>query len=347
MKEVLAKKDSSGIKFRDLITFVLVFALCLLFVFGCDGSLEAIGRGDRDVKRGTGREEALSIISDGLSDSGPQVRAQAIEVVADVRVVELMPKVQRLLKDDFVPVRFAAAVAVGDVEYYLAKEAVRVLRRDVDENVRIAASYALVRLGSSAELLSLQKAARSADQTVRANAVWLIGKSGDKGSVDLLNLVRNSEDSEAKVRFQAAEAVARLGDERIYMKLWTMLISKYIDNRIMGVKAMGALGSREGKNALITMLDDEVLEVRLSAAEQLGMLGYNFGEAEVFDVFTQGLTSGLGEIEAVKVKVLTALAIGQIGTERLAAELPGLLKDRSKFVRIAAAKAVLQLEKGK
>jgi HEAT repeat protein len=92
------------------------------------------------------------------------------------------------------------------------------------------------------------------------------------------------------------------------------------------------------------MLDDEVLEVRLSAAEQLGKLGYNLGEAEVVDVFTQELTSGLGEIEAEKVKVLTALAIGQIGTEVLAGELPGLLKDRSKFVRIAAAKAVLQLQ---
>jgi len=345
MEEVLAKRASSHIKFRDLISFL--FTLCLFFVFGCDGTLETFGGVVKEVKRGSNREEALSIIQDGLSDLEPQVRAQAIEVVADVRLLELMPKVQRLLKDDFVPVRFAAAVAVGDVEYYLAKETVRLLRRDPDENVRIAASYALVRLGSSAELGNLRKAVGSEDQTVRANAVWLIGKSDDKVSLDLLNWARNSEDSEAKVSFQAAEAIARLGDERIYTKLWTMLISKYIDNRIMGVKAMGALGSREAKNALITMLDDEVLEVRLSAAEQLGKLGYNFGEAEVVDVFTQELTSGLGEMEAEKVKVLTALAIGQIGTERLAAELPGLLKDRSRFVRIAAAKAVLQLQKGK
>ncbi len=347
MEEVLANRDSSSFTFRDLITCLLIFTLCLFFGFGCNGTLETFGGGGGEVKTGSNRAEALGIIQEGLSDSEPQVRAQAIEVVADVGLVELMPKVQRLLKDDFVPVRFAAAVAAGDVEYYLARESIRVLRRDPDENVRIAAAYALVRLGSSAEVDSLRKAASSADQTVRANAVWLIGKSGDKVSLDLLYWAKNSEDSELKVSFQAAEAIARLGDGRIYTKLWTMLISKYIDYRITGIKAMGALGSREAKNALITMLDDEVLEVRLSAAEQLGMLGDTSGEAEVLDVFTQELTAGLDDKGAEQVKVLTALAIGQIGTERLVIELPGLLRDRSKFVRIAAAKAVFQLQKGK
>jgi HEAT repeat protein len=344
MEEVLANRYSLRFTFRDLITYLLIFTFCLFFGFGCNGTLETFGV---EVKTGSNRAEALRIIQEGLSDSEPQVRAQAIEVVADVGLLELMPKVQRLLKDDFVPVRFAAAVAVGDVEYYLAREPIRVLQRDPDENVRIAAAYALVRLGSSAEVGSLRKAVSSSDQTVRANSVWLIGKSGDKGSLDLLYWAKNSEDSELKVSFQAAEAIARLGDERIYTKLWTMLISKYVDNRIMGVKAMGTLGSREAKNALITMLDDEVLEIRLSAAEQLGMLGYSLGEAEVVDVFTQELTAGLDEMDSEKVKVLTALAIGQIGTERLVMELPGLLKDRSKFVRIAASKAVFQLQKGK
>ena len=43
-----------------------------------------------------------------------------------------------------------------------------------------------------------------------------------------------------------------------------------------------------------------------------------------------------------RVKVLTALAIGQIGTESFKKFLPQLLPDDSKFVRIAAAKAVFQ-----
>mgnify|MGYP001110137148 CR=1 FL=1 len=52
--------------------------------------------------------------------------------------------------------------------------------------------------------------------------------------------------------------------------LWTRLISAYADDRVMGIRAMGALGTPEAKNALTTMLDDPVPEVRLAAAEQVG-----------------------------------------------------------------------------
>jgi HEAT repeat protein len=110
----------------------------------------------------------------------------------------------------------------------------------------------------------------------------------------------------------------------------------------MGVRAMGALGTEEAKNALITKLDDDVLDVRLVAAEQLGMLGETTGEAEVLKVFTKNLTSGLDKKELERVNTLTALAIGQIGTANLTKFLPQLLKNESKFVRIAAAKAVFQ-----
>ena len=92
------------------------------------------------------------------------------------------------------------------------------------------------------------------------------------------------------------------------------------------------------------MLDDEVLEVRLIAAEQLGMLGDAGGEPEVLDVFTENLAAGLEEKDVEQINVLAALAIGQIGTDSLLKFLPGLLKDNSEFVRIAAAEAVFQVQ---
>jgi HEAT repeat protein len=39
---------------------------------------------------------------------------------------------------------------------------------------------------------------------------------------------------------------------------------------------------------------------------------------------------------------MTALAIGQIGTPNLTRYLPDLMENESKFVRLAAAKAVFQ-----
>jgi hypothetical protein len=121
-----------------------------------------------------------------------------------------------------------------------------------------------------------------------------------------------------------------------------MLISAYADVRVSGVRAMGMLGTRKSREALISMLDDPILEVRLAAAAQLGKYGDDLGEPEVLDVFEKNLMTGLDGEAITRVNVLTSLAIGQICTPNLIKFLPNLLKNESKYVRIAAAKAVLQ-----
>jgi HEAT repeat protein len=315
---------------------------CALFVFGCNKSSQRTyghpGGGSIDELV----PEATRIIQEGLSDGDPRIRVNAIEVVTDTKRIKLMPKVQRLLEDDFVPVRFAATLAVGDLEYSLAENSVKQLLKDKDENVRIAADYAMSKLGSGSGFGLVRKAIASSDQTVRANAAFLLGKSGDKSSLKWLWWALQHKDSDYKVRFNAVEAIAMLGDERIYPKAWANLINIHGEDKITGIRAMGALGTEEAKNALITKLDDDVLEVRLAAAEQLGMLGETTGEAEVLKVFMKNLTAGLDKEELERVNKLTALAIGQIGTASVTKFLPQLLKNESKFVRIAAAKAVLQ-----
>lgn len=344
MKKMLAKMQKAKGKFALFTLYLLFLTSCFLVIFGCNESLQATGRGDSTNINGL-QLKAIQIIQEGLADGNPRIRAKAIEVVAATKRIELMPKVRRLLKDEFVPVRFLAVLAVGDTEYHLAKSSVKQLLKDPDENVRIASAYSLARLGTEGRLELLHKAISSKNQTVRANAVFLLGKSGDKSSLELLYWAKDDSYSDAKTRFQAAEAIAQLGDERIYSKLWTMLISKYIENKIMGIKAMGALGTVDAKNALITMLNDEVLEVRLTAAEQLGILGDTSGEPEVLDVLTKKGTGGLDKKKVEQVNVLATLAIGRIGTANLRRFLPRLLKDKSKFVRIAAAEAVFQVQK--
>jgi len=348
------------LKIRNWKLEIIVLA-CAFFVFGCDETQRKEG----PVLTGASPDELLPrasrIIEDGLSDEDPQVKVKAIEVVAEtqpfdrLRVVsgvepqkKLMPRVQQLLKDDFVPVRFAAAAAVGDMQYAPAKSTVEQLLKARDENTRIAAAYAMYKLGSLEKLEIIRKAIASKDATIRANATVLLGKSGDKESLKQLYWVMTDSNSDDKTRFQAAEAIARLGDEKIIKKLWTMVISTYADDRMMGLNAMGALGTATAKDILITKLDDEVLEVRLTAAEQLGRLGDGSGEAEVISVFSSATgtkaaaTAGLDKRDMERVKVLAALAIGQIGTKPVTRYLPQLLQNESKFVRIAAAKAVFQ-----
>jgi len=329
-----AKRAKSG-------QVILFFTSAVLFIFGCKKSLQLSYEGKLETVSVAGLvPEAVGIIEDGLADDNPQIRANAIEVVAAAKLIRLIPKVVRLLEDEFVPVRFLAALAIGDSEYSLAKSKVVQLLKDGDESVKIAGAYAMSKLGVADNLEVICRTITSSDQKVRANTALLLGKIGDKRTLKYLYWALQHKDSDDKVRFNAVEAIARLGDERIYPKLWAMLISAYADDRVVGIRAMGALGTAEAKNALITMLDDNVLEVRLAAAEQLGMLGENTGEPEVLDVFRKNLISGMDAEGAERVKVWTSLAIGEIGTEAVTKFLPVLLKDESKFVRIAAAKAV-------
>jgi HEAT repeat protein len=329
-------KYPGNLNARLLGTLLIFLALT---VFGCDSSLQT-PFGDTGTKHLV--PKATQIVIDGLQSPDPKVRTNAIEVVAATRQDKLMPKVQSLLKDDFVPVRFSAALAAGDMQYHPAEDTLKRLLNAPDDNTRIAAAYALKKLGSPHTFELVREAVKSQDQILRANAVVLLGKSGDKSELELLQWTLTDDNSEDKVRFQALEAIARLGDERIFTRLWAIVYSSYADDRVIAVRAMGALGTKKAKDVLITKLDDDVLEVRLAAAEQLGTFGDITGQPEVLDVFEKNLTAGMDNESKQRVYVLTALAIGRIQTPALTRFLPRLLDNQSQFVRIAAAKAVFQ-----
>ncbi len=290
---------------------------------------------------GNPQSEARQILLEGLTDLDPRVRANAVEVIATAGEVRLLPKIQHMLKDTEVPVRFLAALAIGDLEFSLAKDKVAPLLNDSDINVRMAAAYALMKLGQPEHFRIVRDAVASEDQTVRANAALLLGKSGKQEALRYLYWTLRRPDSTDKVLLQAAESIAMLGDQRIYPKIWTRLISAYADDRMVGVRAMGALGTEEAKNALVTMLDDPLLEVKLAAARELGKLGDPIGEAQVRAVFEGNFLAAMGPQSADRTRVLTALAIAEIGTPALAKHLPELLQEPSPTVRMAAAKAVL------
>jgi HEAT repeat protein len=323
----------------------LLFACLIIFVSGCDESLQSPS-GDFNLNnKKMPWAKASQIVQESLVDNDPLVRVHAIEVVASTRQFNLMPIVSRLLQDQIMPVRFAAALAVGDLEYLPAKRSVSKLLKDTDANVIVAAAYSMGKLGSVEYTKVLRQALQNDNQKVKANAALLLGKIGDKSSLESLWNTMQDKNSDDRVIYQSAESIAMLGDQRIYQKLWTMLISAHWDVRLMGARAMGKLGTTEAKNALIRMLDDDILEVRLAAAEQLGLLNDPIGETKVIEVFQKNLTAGLDIGTRQRIKGLTALAIGQICTPALTKFLPDLLENESKLVRIAAAKAVLQCTK--
>ncbi len=286
---------------------------------------------------------AADIISSALSDSDPRIRANSAEVVADCRLNNLMPKVQTLLDDPFVPVRYSALLAIGDQRFMPARLKAKKSLKDPDENIKLAASYCLFALGEKKYINNIRKGLASKDPSARANAVVLLGKAGDKKSLKMLYKAAN--DTETKVSLQAAETIAKLGDEKIYPKLWTMLLSIYADVRVLGVESMGNLGTNKARNALLTMLDDNVLEVRLAAAGQLGKLGDKCGEDIIVQVFKKKkLTAFLDNNSRNRIYRLATIGISNIGDKKLAKYLPKLLTDKSKQIQLAAASSILRLQ---
>ncbi|MBN1796345.1 MAG: HEAT repeat domain-containing protein [Sedimentisphaerales bacterium] len=334
----IEQKRKSG---TGLYLIFMVTVLILSVISGCKetiAKIEPLG----GVKVEKLKPKALRVVEEGLSDTDPKIQTKAIEVIAAAGQKQLMPKVQAHLFNDYIPVRFAAALAIGDTEYYPARNQLSTLLNASDENTKIAAAYALYKLGHKQYLEIIKNAVKSPDQTVRANAVVLLGKSGDESVLELLYRAKDDEDSERRVRYLAVEAIARLGDEKIIEKIWTLLISKFVDNKLIGIRAMGALGTRKAEDVLITKLDDDILEVRLTAAEQLGKLSNQQGQEQVIQIFEDKLILGMDSEDKERVLVLAALAIGSIDTEELTKYLPKLVDDESKLVRLAAAQAILK-----
>ena len=287
--------------------------------------------------------DAYRIISDSLNYDNPVVRVNAIEISATTRQRNFMPVIHKLLQDPYVPVRFAACVAIGEMQYKTAINSVNQLLRDNDPNVIIAASFAMAKLGYPEYLKVLRDSiAGNENQVIKANSALLLGKFGDKSSIPRLYQLMKDPESSDLVSYQAAEAIAMLGDDNIYKTLYGMLISAYADVKITGVRAMGSLGTTQAENALLSMLGDPITEIRIAAAEQLGKMDNKSGQDIVLEVFQKNLYLTDDPQSKERINTLAALAIGEIATPNLKKFLPELLKNDSPFVRLAAAKAVFQ-----
>ena len=107
---------------KTLISLVIICA-CATILAGCNGSEESFSMSlptskpaTLDVK--TLKPKAIMILQNSLKDDHPGVRANAIEIVVEANRKELMSYVVDLLKDPSVPVRFGAAMAIGDMECF-------------------------------------------------------------------------------------------------------------------------------------------------------------------------------------------------------------------------------------
>ncbi len=289
----------------------------------------------------TSQERALEVVRWGLTHENSYVRTAALQVVLTAKRRDLMPIAARLLDDRVAPVRFVAALAVGELEYYTASSLLNARLKDPDPSVRLAAAYALARQGQREHIATIRESLKDTNPKVRANAVMLLGKLGDASDIRRLYQRLGADESDSRVRLQAVLAIAHLKDPNIYReKLWPLLISVYPDDRVVGIEGMAALGTSDARNAILTMLDDDLIEVRLFAAGQLGRLGDPTGR-ELVQAYLERMPPT--REQTLTANEHAAMAVGYIGGQTLERHLPTLLRDDSPMVRLAAAQSALLL----
>ncbi len=121
-----------------------------------------------------------------LTDSDPEIRAQAAKWIGDVRYKEAGEELIPLLKDDNSRARFFAAEALGRIAYEPAiQPIIEMLRVNNDEDafIRHAGSLALARIGKAEPIVSMSN---HPSRAVRIAAVVALRRMSDPGIANFL-----------------------------------------------------------------------------------------------------------------------------------------------------------------
>ncbi len=266
--------------------------------------------------------------------TSPLIRAHAIELIRETSPDEAVPHVLRGLEDGAPVVRFAAALAAGELRVAEAQGPLRQLAEaDADPSIQIAARFALHRLGDTSLSRELEQTARANNPRTRGDTALVLGLLGERSALNVLRAMRR--DGDPTVRLQVAESMWRLGDEAAIEPLVAATLSLYPDDQMAALMALAAGKDRRVLDDLRGSLTTDYEAVNLVAARAMGKLGSDEG----YGVAMRGVKS-----TDPKIRMLAVLALGAIGRSDAQDELSTQLRDANPDVRLAAASAILQLK---
>ncbi|MBN1765891.1 MAG: HEAT repeat domain-containing protein [Sedimentisphaerales bacterium] len=316
--------------------FQIVWSLFLIFItFGC------WGLHDPRVEPASLETRINQVLLEALESNDPVLRVHALESLAEVPSLDVVPRIRKHLYDPVPAVRFAAAVAVGDIKDHAARDLLFRLLRDNNIPVQLAAAYGLEKLGDPRFVDWFDNVLYSDDIQLAGQACILLGKLGESeirtDSREKLWQVVRQADNDPTVRLQAAEALARLGDEAILKELLFFANSLYADDRILAISGLQYIKGNDVFAMLVVLADDPQIEVKLAAIRALG----ERADAGHIQTVREALAFNDPDdnpFTAVRVRSLALLALGRVGKEEDGPRLRNALEDESRYIRVAAAR---------
>ena len=322
----MSKKVSDSLR----IVFVLVF-------LGMGLSCQVV---NEEAMRGRMEQ----VLYEAVVNEDARLRCHGLESMAELGGAEAAAVIRKGMEDEAAAVRFGSAVAAGDIQDQQSRVKLEMLLGDENGAVRLAAGYGLEKLGDERFESWYDAALTGDDVQLKGLACMLLGKLGDtefrSGSKEKLWGVLEKAEQSAAVKLQAAEALARLGDERVLRRLLSYAASGYADDRLLAISGLEQLGGEDAYSMLVVLTDDALMEVRLAAIRALGARA----EAEDMEVARQGLgyTDENGDaVVTARVRGLAALALGRIGKEEDGRWLYEAMRGGTRYVQIAAARGMI------
>jgi HEAT repeat protein len=270
-----------------------------------------------------------------VASRSPEVRAHAIEALAQTAGPEAKAVYLKALSDPHELPRSAAVKAVGQLQIAEARQPLAGMVNESHPLVRIAVRYALHRLGDTRYTHELEQTARDPHVwQVRAETAVILGMLGEPTAVRVLRPMQR--DPQPAVRLQVAEALWRLGDERGLRSLVSATQSGYPDDQMLALLALAQPRDTRVMGHVRAALTADYAEARVVAARAMGLLGSDAGYAIALD-----------EARSADVyqRHRAAMALGDIGRSDAQGVLADLLREKdAPDVRLAAARGLLRLK---
>jgi HEAT repeat protein len=270
----------------------------------------------------------VELLTSQLNAEDLEVRRSAVVALGRIGDSRAVPGVVNTLGDEALAVDVANALAqIGDPS---AVDGLLDLIGNDDASIRQAAVSALNSLippSMSGRIIPLL---HDSDPNVRESAVKVAGYFGYTGAAGAL--VELSRDPNERVRCAAIEHLPYVEDERAFAVLVHAIKDETPNVRAAAARALGTMDAPEVVQPLIEGLSDEDLWVRYFSARALGRRR------------SPGAVEALGRvIENEKfnhVRIAALDSLGQIGGERIAGIVSGLVRDDDPDVAHAAQVAL-------
>jgi len=338
--------------------------LSLILVFGvfcCGCNLEGfqITRVEAEIDFEKAYIDARTTLLQGAVADDLLTRVHAMEAIGRMKDPSSATVLVQGLESKNTLVRFASAMAIGDIGGYKPAAArLEAMAEDpkADTSVICACIYALHTIGHDKHMNELGRILMGESVSGRANAAMVMGKMNEQSAIGPLQALM-VEETDPRVKYNAVEALAKLGNKRAISIMESYVKGYYLDLRLAAIPVLTEINHPRTKPLLENLMaETKPPRVRISAAGGLGVLGIADGYTiciRALEDPQEILSSMYGKNRPLKTREIAALvsslrrlaaiSLGKIRNSDALGVLLPLLQDHDGSVRIAAAMSVVEI----